>query len=345
MFYKVVAALLLAAGPSWAAEVVDVRTSASDEKSRLVFDLSGPVETRYTGGGDKLTIFVSPIDKPNLKTPIVPRLESISATLRESTLELGFEAKPGSSIRYFTLDNPPRLVVDLRGGALRAAPASTAGLSLPKKSKPIAAQSVAPTITKSEPTRMQVTRDDARKALAKRISEITDNVVAGKIDPAAGRQLLVRYRNVLSAAVAGRDVNELELAEALGLNRLGSTDALEPVRPIKINKTEDVKIALPEVQPAPLPKAKPAPTPKVEPVVAKPQVTKPVQSTPEMTISADQLPQVAAPQPVIAEVGNIRRPVLLDNMDIDFKDPFNPLELLFEAERQLLYADLEAMGQ
>ena len=71
MFYKVVAALLLAAGPSWAAEVVDVRTSASDEKSRLVFDLSGPVETRYTGGGDKLTIFVSPIDKPNLKTPIV----------------------------------------------------------------------------------------------------------------------------------------------------------------------------------------------------------------------------------------------------------------------------------
>ena len=61
----------------------------------------------------------------------------------------------------------------------------------------------------------------------------------------------------------------------------------------------------------------------------------------------------AAPESMIApadegsvmfvEIDGVRRPVLIDGMDIDFDDPFNPLELMFEAERQLLWADLQAI--
>ena len=343
-------ALLLAAPTVFAADITNIRYSASPDKTRMVIDLTDPVKTSHTKSPGQVVLTLSGIDTPSAQVSPVPQLQGSAQSWNNGVLTLTFDFKPGASLKYFRLDKPDRVVVDFYGQT----PAAVA------KPAPVAKKAVTPVqapAIKATPipatAPIKITREQARKALAARISELSDAVVAGEIAPADGRRKLISYRDTLSAALAGRDYDKRTLAEALNLPMPAEPISLPAVSAPKLPADQPVKRLTLTEQPIETPISLPK-SDKAEP---KPEPVKPVAPAP----SADQLPAVAepaplpeaAPEPMIApadegsvmfvEIDGVRRPVLIDGMDIDFDDPFNPLELMFEAERQLLWADLQAI--
>lgn len=332
-----------------AAEISNIRVADRDDRVRMVLDLSGPVTTSHQKSTDKLTIRIQPIENPGFSATTVRGLRGISGQWSDQTLTIEMEFKPQAYAKYFRLNDPERLVIDVysSSNAVHAEPAAA-----PADSK---------TTEKAKDTTLfQLTREQAREALAARISELSDAVIVGELLPQAGRQKLVAYRNALAAAVAGRSYNETDLAEALGLPLISTSAPVAPqptkatpvdpkpvvaestearneqvtqtVKPFTIRPESSVAVAidLPPVTPSALPSdVLPATVSGDNPELS---IESEVESAPEVPVA-------------FVEINTIRRPVLLDDMQIDFKDPFNPLELLFEAERQLLHADLEALKQ
>lgn len=347
-------ALLLVAPTVFAADITNIRYSASPDKTRMVIDLTGPVKASHTKSPGQLVLTLSGIDTPSAQVSPVPQLKGSAQSWSNGVLTLTFDFKPGASLKYFRLDKPDRLVVDFYGKAPAVA-------AKPKvKPAPVAKKAVTPVqapAIKATPipatAPIKITREQARKALAARISELSDAVVAGEIAPADGRRKLISYRDTLSAALAGRDYDKRTLAEALNLPMPAEPISLPAVSAPKLPADQPVKQLTLTEQPIETPIS----LPKSEKAEQKPEPVEPTAPAP----SADQLPAVAepaplpeaAPEPMIApadegsvmfvEIDGIRRPVLIDGMDIDFDDPFNPLELMFEAERQLLWADLQAI--
>ena len=347
-------ALLLVAPTVFAADITNIRYSASPDKTRMVIDLTGPVKASHTKSPGQVVLTLSGIDTPSAQVSPVPQLQGSAQSWSNGVLTLTFDFKPGASLKYFRLDKPDRVVVDFYGKAPavvakpKAKPASVAK----KAVTPVQAPAIKATpIPATAP--IKITREQARKALAARISELSDAVVAGEIAPADGRRKLISYRDTLSAALAGRDYDKRTLAEALNLPMPAEPISLPAVSAPKLPADQPVKQLTLTEQPIETPIS----LPKAEKAEQKPEPVKPAAPAP----SADQLPAVAepaplpkaAPEPMIApadegsvmfvEIDGVRRPVLIDGMDIDFDDPFNPLELMFEAERQLLWADMQAI--
>ena len=347
-------ALLLVAPTVFAADITNIRYSASPDKTRMVIDLTGPVKARHTKSPGQLVLTLSGIDTPSAQVSPVPQLQGSAQSWNNGVLTLTFDFKPGASLKYFRLDKPDRVVVDFYGKAPAVAAKPKA------KPAPVAKKAVTPVQTpaiKATPISatapIKITREQARKALAARISELSDAVVAGEIAPADGRRKLISYRDTLSAALAGRDYDKRTLAEALNLPMpaeplnlpVVAAPALPADQPVKqLTLTEqpiETPISLPKSEKA---EQKPEPVKLAEPISIAEQLPAVAEPTP--------LPE-AAPEPMIApadegsvmfiEIDGVRRPILIDGMDIDFDDPFNPLELMFEAERQLLWADLQAI--
>ena len=356
-------ALLLVAPTVFAADITNIRYSASPDKTRMVIDLTGPVKASHQKSPGQLVLTLSGIDTPSAQVSPVPQLQGSAQSWSNGVLILTFDFKPGASLKYFRLDKPDRVVVDFYGKApaVAAKPKAKPAPVAKKAVTPVQAPAIKATpISATAP--IKITREQARKALAARISELSDAVVAGEIAPADGRRKLISYRDTLSAALAGRDYDKRTLAEALNLPMPAEPISLPAVSAPKLPADQPVKqltlTEQPIETPISLPKSDKAEQ-KSEPAKPeqKPESVEPAAPAP----SADQLPAVAepaplpeaAPEPMIApadegsvmfvEIDGIRRPVLIDGMDIDFDDPFNPLELMFEAERQLLWADLQAI--
>ena len=347
-------ALLLVAPTVFAADITNIRYSASPDKTRMVIDLTGPVKAIHTKSPGQLVLTLSGVDTPSAQVSPVPQLQGSAQSWSNGVLTLTFDFKPGASLKYFRLDKPDRVVVDFYGKApaVAAKPKAKPAPVAKKAVTPVQAPAIKATpIPATAP--IKITREQARKALAARISELSDAVVAGEIAPADGRRKLINYRDTLSAALAGRDYDKRTLAEALNLPMPAEPISLPAVSAPKLPADQPVKKLTLTEQPIETPIS----LPKSEKAEQKPEPVEPAAPAP----SADQLPAVAepaplpeaAPEPMIApadegsvmfvEIDGIRRPVLIDGMDIDFDDPFNPLELMFEAERQLLWADLQAI--
>ena len=347
-------ALLLVAPTVFAADITNIRYSASPDKTRMVIDLTGPVKASHQKSPGQLVLTLSGIDTPSAQVSPVPQLQGSAQSWNNGVLTLTFDFKPGASLKYFRLNKPDRVVVDFYGKApaVAAKPKAKPAPVAKKAVTPVQAPAIKATpIPATAP--IKITREQARKALAARISELSDAVVAGEIAPADGRRKLISYRDTLSAALAGRDYDKRTLAEALNLPMPAEPLNLPAVVAPKLPADQPVKQLTLTEQPIETPISLPKPD-KAE---QKPEPVKPAAPAP----SADQLPAVAepaplpeaTPEPMIApadegsvmfvEIDGVRRPVLIDGMDIDFDDPFNPLELMFEAERQLLWADLQAI--
>ena len=347
-------ALLLVAPTVFAADITNIRYSASPDKTRMVIDLTGPVKASHQKSPGQVVLTLSGIDTPSAQVSPVPQLQGSAQSWNNEVLTLTFDFKPGASLKYFRLDKPDRVVVDFYGKApaVAAKPKAKPAPVAKKAVTPVQAPAIKATpIAATAP--IKITREQARKALAARISELSDAVVAGEIAPADGRRKLISYRDTLSAALAGRDYDKRTLAEALNLPMPAEPLNLPAVAAPKLPADQPVKQLTLTEQPIETPIS----LPKSDKTEQKPEPVKPVAPAP----SADQLPAVAepaplpeaAPEPMIApadegsvmfvEIDGVRRPVLIDGMDIDFDDPFNPLELMFEAERQLLWADLQAI--
>ena len=347
-------ALLLVAPTVFAADITNIRYSASPDKTRMVIDLTGPVKARHTKSPGQLVLTLSGVDTPSAQVSPVPQLQGSAQSWSNGVLTLTFDFKPGASLKYFRLDKPDRVVVDFygKGPAVAAKPKAKPAPVAKKAVTPVQAPAIKATpIPATAP--IKITREQARKALAARISELSDAVVAGEIAPADGRRKLISYRDTLSAALAGRDYDKRTLAEALNLPMPAEPLNLPAVAAPKLPADQPVKQLTLTEQPIETPIS----LPKSDKTEQKSELVKPAAPAP----SADQLPAVAepaplpeaTPEPMIApvdegsvmfvEIDGVRRPVLIDGMDIDFDDPFNPLELMFEAERQLLWADLQAI--
>ena len=347
-------ALFLVAPTVFAADITNIRYSASPDKTRMVIDLTGPVKARHTKSPGQLVLTLSGIDTPSAQVSPVPQLQGSAQSWSNGVLTLTFDFKPGASLKYFRLDKPDRVVVDFYGKApaVAAKPKAEPAPVAKKAVTPVQATAIKATpISATAP--IKITREQARKALAARISELSDAVVAGEIAPADGRRKLISYRDTLSAALAGRDYDKRTLAEALNLPMPAEPISLPAVSAPKLPADQPVKQLTLTEQPIETPIS----LPKSEKAEQKPEPVEPAAPAP----IAEQLPAVAEPaplpeappEPMIApadegsvmfvEIDGVRRPVLIDGMDIDFDDPFNPLELMFEAERQLLWADLQAI--
>ena len=347
-------ALLLVAPTVFAADITNIRYSASPDKTRMVIDLTGPVKASHQKSPGQVVLTLSGIDTPSAQVSPVPQLQGSTQSWNNGVLTLTFDFKPGASLKYFRLDKPDRVVVDFYGKAptVAAKPKAKTAPVAKKAVTPVQAPAIKATpIPATAP--IKITREQARKALAARISELSDAVVAGEIAPADGRRKLISYRDTLSAALAGRDYDKRTLAEALNLPMPAEPLNLPAVAAPKLPADQPVKQLTLTEQPIETPIS----LPKSEKAEQNPEPVEQAVPAP----SADQLPAVAepaplpeaAPEPMIApadegsvmfvEIDGVRRPVLIDGMDIDFDDPFNPLELMFEAERQLLWADLQAI--
>ena len=347
-------ALLLVAPTVFAADITNIRYSASPDKTRMVIDLTGPVKASHQKSPGQVVLTLSGIDTPSAQVSPVPQLQGSAQSWNNGVLTLTFDFKPGASLKYFRLDKPDRVVVDFYGkaSAVAAKPKAKPAPVAKKAVTPVQAPAIKATpIAATAP--IKITREQARKALAARISELSDAVVAGEIAPADGRRKLINYRDTLSAALAGRDYDKRTLAEALNLPMPAESLNLPAVAAPKLPADQPVKQLTLTEQPIETPIS----LPKSDKAEQKPEPVKPSAPAP----SADQLPAVAEPAPLpeaapesmiapadegsvmFVEIDGVRRPVLIDGMDIDFDDPFNPLELMFEAERQLLWADLQAI--
>ena len=345
-------ALLLVAPTVFAADITNIRYSASPDKTRMVIDLTGPVKASHQKSPGQLVLTLSGIDTPSAQVSPVPQLQGSAQSWNNGVLTLTFDFKPGASLKYFRLNKPDRVVVDFYGKAPAVAAKPKPAPVAKKAVTPVRAPAIKATpISATAP--IKITREQARKALAARISELSDAVVAGEIAPADGRRKLISYRDTLSAALAGRDYDKRTLAEALNLPMPAEPLNLPAVAAPALPTDQPVKQLTLTEQPIETPISLPK-SDKTEPK------SEPVKPAEPISI-AEQLPAVAepaslpeaAPEPMIApadegsvmfvEIDGVRRPILIDGMDIDFDDPFNPLELMFEAERQLLWADLQAI--
>lgn len=347
-------ALLLVAPTVFAADITNIRYSASPDKTRMVIDLTGPVKASHEKSPGQLVLTLSGVDTPSAQVAPVPQLQGSAQSWRNGVLTLTFDFKPGASLKYFRLDKPDRLVVDFYGQAPRQAakPVAKAAPAAKPVVTPVQAPAVKATpIPASVP--IKLTREQARKALAARISELSDAVVAGEIAPANGRRKLISYRDNLSAALAGRDYDKRVLAEALNLPMPAEPLSLPAVAAPELPADQPVKQLTLTEQPIETPISLPK-SDKADEAEQKPEPATPAPSADQLPAVAEPAPlPEAAPEPMIApvdkgsvmfvEIDGVRRPVLIDGMDINFDDPFNPLELMFEAERQLLWADLQAI--
>ena len=344
-------ALLLVAPTVFAADITNIRYSASPDKTRMVIDLTGPVKASHQKSPGQVVLTLSGIDTPSAQVSPVPQLQGSAQSWNNGVLTLTFDFKPGASLKYFRLDKPDRVVVDFYGkaSAVAAKPKAKPAPVAKKAVTPVQAPAIKATpIPATAP--IKITREQARKALAARISELSDAVVAGEIAPADGRRKLISYRDTLSAALAGRDYDKRTLAEALNLPMPAEPISLPAVSAPKLPADQPVKQLTLTEQPIETPIS----LPKADKAEQKPEPAVPAPSADQLPAVAEPAPlPEAAPEPMIApadegsvmfvEIDGVRRPVLIDGMDIDFDDPFNPLELMFEAERQLLWADLQAI--
>lgn len=326
-----------------AASIDKVRTSVSDERSRIVFDLSDAVETSHSKSPNQLVISLNPVSVSSVSTPLVRGLRQFSAQFENQGLDLTLGFQPGASAKYFRLNDPERLVIDVY------ATSETVVTPNITPAKPVvSAKAKAP---EPKVANLVVTRDMARQALAKQIDQISNAVVSGQLEPGQGRARLIAIRDALSAAVAGRDYDQALVADVLGLAMPKPASAVdvaaqlpEPPTPAPLPETPEVEVA-PVIAPEPLPA--PAAATPIEDLAARVEATAPAVTVEPAAETESALTEQAAAETKtqFIEIGTIRRPVLLNDMEIDFEDPFNPLELMFEAERQLLWSDLKAMPQ
>lgn len=216
--------LIICIGSVHATELTDVRHTYSPGNTRLVLDFSSSVEVFFDKNGQEVVFFIDGITTSYTALPNIPQVISSEMGWQQNEITLNFTLKSDTSIKYFELNEPSRLVVDFYGTEVELLSTQIATERLievdSSSDKIVVEAEVTITSTfedESETILAELTRDSARLALSRRIKELTDAVLEQRIQPSEARQLLITYRETFSDALAGRDVDMKMLRLALGL--------------------------------------------------------------------------------------------------------------------------------
>ena len=348
MKHLIIACLLLSHSV-YAIELLEVRHSYSPQKTRVVLDLSERPEVFRQVDDQMIEIFVNGITTPYTSLPNIPQAASSQMTWSNNELTLLFEKAPGVTIKYFQLIEPHRLVVDFYSAGYSESRQVEFFDDVLSDTDENPEESVFVDIELDNIV-SELDREQARQALASRIDELIKAVLAQQISPPEARRLLITYREALSQALQGNIVDPATLRAALGLAQLvvEQEPMLEETYAVSVVDAEDKPyVAEADYVNEQEEKAEAlALAQELNQALDEEVMSEVPEEFVEENAVEDNTAEENAVSLVSSELGyeivnGIKRPILTNDMTIDFTDPLNPLELLFEAERQLLIADLE----
>lgn len=339
----------------FAVEITDVRHSYRPEKTRLVLDFTAPVEVFYNRYGQDVEIYIENITNPFTALPALPQTSSSKMQWQNNSLTLLISLNDNASLKYFKIANPDRLVIDLYDSTHEGLQIlGDTSNNIMSEDEPVNEKTIDTELSDIVAT---LDRDTARSILAERIAELTNAVVQQKSVPDDAREKLVAYRNVLSDVLAGRGYDEVILREALGLSEKPSLSNVLVENSLEVTVIDgDEKPYVTDEPFTPVEQTQPENTFEPTETFTEIEISEEQLEINDVNPSESDFTEKAATEFLIATesksivtveinfemINGIKRPILTDDMVIDFNNPLNPLELLFEAEKQLLIADLEA---
>lgn len=343
MKHLIIACLLLSHSV-YAIELLNVRHSYSPQKTRVVLDFSEKPEVFRQVDEQMIEIFVNGVTTPYTSLPNIPQAASSQMAWSNNELTLLFEKAPGVNIKYFQLIEPHRLVLDFYSADYNENTHVEFFDDVISETDEMPEENVM-IDTELDNIVLELDREQARQALATRIDELINAVLAQQISPPEARRLLITYREALSQALQGNIVDSATLRAALGLEQLvvQQEPMLDETYSVSVVDGEDKPyVAEADYVNEQEEKAEALALAEELDVELEEELTnETIEDFTEENDSEQSSVSLVTSELGYEIVNGIKRPILTNDLTIDFTDPLNPLELLFEAERQLLIADLE----